>query len=61
MVALVWWVALFESAGVVTRNAIRPAAAADQHLPGYHDRENLNVSKRACAARAGPDASSAEY
>jgi hypothetical protein len=41
MVALVWWVALFES---VTQKGIRAAAAP---IKAYCDRDDLNVCKRA--------------
>jgi hypothetical protein len=49
MVALVWWnwVALFESVGLVTQKAIRPAAAPMNAFAVYYDRDDLNVSKRA--------------
>ena len=44
MVALVWWVALFES---VTQEAIRAAAAPMNTFAAYCDRDDLNVCKRA--------------
>ena len=44
MVALVWWVALFES---VTQKAIRAAAAPIDTFAAYCDRDDLNVCKRA--------------
>jgi hypothetical protein len=44
MVALVWWVALFES---VKQKAIRAAAAPMNTFAAYCDRDDLNVCKRA--------------
>jgi len=44
VVALVWWVALFES---VTRKGIRAAAAPMNTFAVYCDRDDLNVCKRA--------------
>ena len=44
MVALVWWVALFES---VTQKGIRAAAAPMNTFAVYCDRDDLNVCKRA--------------
>ena len=44
MVALVWWVALFES---VTQKGIRAAAAPINTFAAYCDRDDLNVCKRA--------------
>jgi hypothetical protein len=47
VVALVWWVALFESVRLVTRKAIRPAAAPINTFAVYYGRDDLNVCKRA--------------
>jgi hypothetical protein len=44
MIALVWWVALFES---VTQKAIWAAAAPINTFAAYCDRDDLNVCKRA--------------
>ena len=44
MVALVWWVALFES---VRQKGIRAAAAPMNTFAVYCDRDDLNVCKRA--------------
>jgi hypothetical protein len=44
MVALVWWVALFES---VTQKGIRAAAAPISTFAAHCDRDDLNVCKRA--------------
>jgi hypothetical protein len=44
VVALVWWVALFES---VTQKGIRAAAAPMNTFAVYYDRDDLNVCKRA--------------
>lgn len=44
MVALVWWVALFESA---TQKGIRAAAAPINTFAAHCDRDDLNVCKRA--------------
>lgn len=52
MVALVWWVALFES---VTQKAIRAAAAPINTFAVYFDRDDLNVCKRARENGHGAD------
>ena len=52
MVALVWWVALFES---VTQKAIRAAAAPMNTFAVYCDRDDLNVCKRARENDHGTD------
>jgi hypothetical protein len=44
VVALVWWVALFES---VRQKGIRAAAAPMNTFAAYCDRDDLNVCKRA--------------
>ena len=52
MVALVWWVALFES---ITKKAIRAAAAPINTFAVYFDRDDLNVCKRARENGHGAD------